>query len=507
VQGLTQVANSVSPRLWLVTQNTQPVESSASSLAVGQSSLWGLGKAIALEHPEIWGGMIDLASGVSSDQAALLFAEISQPEREDHLAFRGGQRYVARLVQSAAKAITPLSLQSDRTYLVTGGLGGLGLKLAEWMVEQGARHLVLVGRRDANEATRKAVNELERAGAKILIAKGDVSQERDVAQILGKITESMPPLRGIIHAAGVLDDGVLRQQTWERFTKVMAPKIQGAWNLHVLTQNLPLDFFVMFSSVTSLLGSPGQGNYAAANAFLDGLAHYRLAQGLPGLSVNWSTWAELGMAANLRSQEQQRLLAMGMNTIAPQQGLQILGQLLQQPAAQVGVIPVDWSQFMQQFSGDTAPPLLAELDSPVKAEPQSAQQLEFVQRLEKVSPRDRQEILLAHVQDQVAKVLGRGSSHSLEPHQGFFDIGMDSLTSVELRNRLQTSLGCSLPSTLIFDYPTLDALAKYLANEVFAAEQPIEVPMVIDTNHHEEIITSAEDAEALLLKELENIRF
>ncbi|WP_341529635.1 type I polyketide synthase [Nostoc sp. UHCC 0302] len=512
VQGLTQVESSA--RLWLVTQNTQPVESSASSLAVGQSSLWGLGKAIALEHPEIWGGMIDLASGVSSDQAALLFAEISQPEREDHLAFRGGQRYVARLVQSTAKATTPLSLQSDRTYLITGGLGGLGLKLAEWMVEQGARHLVLVGRRDANEATRKAVNELERAGAKILIAKGDVSQERDIAQILGKITESMPPLRGIIHAAGVLDDGVLRQQTWERFTNVMAPKIQGAWNLHVLTQNLPLDFFVMFSSVTSLLGSPGQGNYAAANAFLDGLAHYRLAQGLPALSINWSTWAEVGMAANLGSQEQQRLLAMGMNTIAPQQGLQILGQLLQQPAAQVGVIPVDWSQFMQQFSADTAPPLLAELGSLIKAEPQSAQQLEFVQRLEKVSPRDRQEILLAHVQDQVAKVLGRGSSHSLEPHQGFFDIGMDSLTSVELRNRLQTSLGCSLPSTLIFDYPTLDALAKYLANEVFAAEQPIEVPMVIETNHHEEIITSAEleqlseeDAEALLLKELENIRF
>ncbi|MBC6435614.1 type I polyketide synthase [Nostoc sp. HG1] len=514
VQGLTQVEKSASPRLWLVTQNTQPVESSATPLAVAHSTLWGLGRAIALEHPEIWGGMVDLAPSISGDEAATLFTEISQPDREDHLAFRSGQRYVARLVQSSSKSVAPLSLHSDRTYLITGGLGGLGLKLAEWMVEQGARHLVLVGRSDATDATRKAVNQLEHSGAKVLVAKGDVSQHRDVSNILGKISESMPPLRGIIHAAGVLDDGMLRQQDWERFTKVMAPKIQGAWNLHVLTQNLPLDFFVMFSSVASLLGSPGQGNYAAANAFLDALAHYRYAQGLPALAINWSTWAEVGMAANLGSQEQQRLTAMGMDTIAPQQGLQILGQLLQQSSAQVGVVPVEWSQFMQQFSADPVPALLTELGSQPKAEPPSVQQLEFVQRLEKVSVRDRHEMLLAHVQDQVAKVLGRGSSHSLEPHQGFFDIGMDSLTSVELRNRLQTSLGRSLSSTLIFDYPTLDTLAKYLANEMFSVEQSTELPTAIENNHHQQIITSAElkqlseeDAEELLLRELESISY
>ncbi|MCC5632195.1 type I polyketide synthase [Nostoc sphaeroides CHAB 2801] len=514
VQGLTQVEKSASPRLWLVTQNTQPVESSATPLAVAQSTLWGLGRAIALEHPEIWGGMVDLAAGISGDEAATLFTEISQPDREDHLAFRNGQRYVARLVQSSSKSAAPLSLHNDGTYLITGGLGGLGLKLAEWMVEQGARHLVLVGRSDATDATRKAVNQLEHSGAKVLVAKGDVSQHRDVSNILGKISESMPPLRGIIHAAGVLDDGMLRQQDWKRFTKVMAPKIQGAWNLHVLTQNLPLDFFVMFSSVASLLGSPGQGNYAAANAFLDALAHYRYAQGLPGLAINWSTWAEVGMAANLGSQEQQRLVAMGMDTIAPQQGLQVLGQLLQQSSAQVGVVPVEWSQFMQQFSADTVPALLTELGSQPKAEPPSVQQLEFVQRLEKVSVRDRQEMLLAHVQDQVAKVLGRGSSHSLEPHQGFFDIGMDSLTSVELQKRLQTSLGRSLSSTLIFDYPTLDTLAKYLANEMFSVEQSTELPTAIENNHHQQIITSAElkqlseeDAEELLLRELESIKY
>ncbi len=216
------------------------------------------------------------------------------------------------------------------------------------------------------------------------------------------------------------------------------------------------------------------------------------------------------------SHNQHRLTALGMDTIALKQGLQVLGQLFQHTDAQVGVVPVKWSQFMQQFTDDTAPPLLAELareaGSLVLAEQPSVQQLEFLKRLSKVPPRDRQELLLAHVRDQVTKVLGLGSSHSLEPHQGFFDIGMDSLTSVELRNRLQTTLGRSLPSTLIFDYPTLNALAGYLASEMFSVESVTDSHTAPQKNNHEQIITSAEleqlsdeDAEALLLRELESL--
>lgn len=518
IQGLTQADGSASPRLWLVTRGTQPVESPAASSAVAQATLWGLGRVVALEHPEIWGGMVDLDVSTSGDEATTLLAEIWKPDGEDHLVFRGGQRYVARLVGSShtGKPAEPLSLRNDGTYLITGGLGGLGLKLAGWMVEQGARHLVLVGRSGASSATSAALSQLEQAGAQVLVAKGDVSQETDVARILGEINESMPPLRGIIHAAGVLDDGMLRSHAWERFAKVMAPKVEGAWNLHVLTQDMPLDFFVLFSSMASLLGSPGQGNYAAANAFLDALAHHRRAQGLPGLSINWGTWAEVGMAASLGSHNQHRLTALGMDTIALKQGLQVLGQLFQHTDAQVGVVPVKWSQFMQQFTDDTAPPLLAELareaGSLVLAEQPSVQQLEFLKRLSKVPPRDRQELFLAHVRDQVTKVLGLSPSHSLEPHQGFFDIGMDSLTSVELRNRLQTTLGRSLPSTLIFDYPTLNALAGYLASEMFSVESVTDSHTAPQKNNHEQIITSAEleqlsdeDAEALLLRELESL--
>jgi NAD(P)-dependent dehydrogenase (short-subunit alcohol dehydrogenase family)/acyl carrier protein/uncharacterized protein YidB (DUF937 family) len=518
VQRLTQAGRSASPRLWLVTQGTQPVGAPASS-AVAQSTLWGLGRAIALEYPELWGGMVDLEAGNSGDEASLLFAEIWQPDREDQLAFRGGQRYVARLMNSHnGKLAAPLSLGHDGTYMITGGLGGLGLKLAEWMVEQGARHLVLMSRSGSSGAAREAVNNLERAGAKVLVAKGDVSCEGDVARIFEQMNASMPPLRGIIHAAGILDDGLLVEQSWERFVKVMAPKVAGAWNLHVLTQDLPLDFFVLFSSVASLLGSPGQGNYAAANAFLDALAYQRRAQGLPGLSINWGSWAEVGMAATLGNREQQRLAALGMETIAPKKGLQVLGQLLPQFVTQVGVVPIEWSQFLQQFTADTTPPLLAELvreaGSQVKAESMSAEQQEFLKRLEKAPSRDRQKLLLAHLQDQLTQVLRLSSSHSLDPHRGFFEIGMDSLTAVELKNRLQTSLGRSLPSTLIFDYPTLNALAGYLTSEMFSVEPLADSHAASEKNNEEQAIASAEleqlseeDAEALLLRELESIRY
>ncbi len=161
------------------------------------------------------------------------------------------------------------------------------------MVAQGAKNLVLTGRRGIAGTAQKTINQLEQAGAKVLVVTADVSNSEDVAQVLEGIKTNYPPLRGIFHAAGVLDDGVLMQQNWSRFAKVLAPKVQGAWNLHALTQDLPLDFFVCFSSVASLLGSPSQGNYAAANAFMDALVHYRRNLGLPGLSINWGPWAEV----------------------------------------------------------------------------------------------------------------------------------------------------------------------------------------------------------------------
>ena len=204
-------------------------------------------------------------------------------------------------------------------------MGGLGLLTARWMVERGARHLLLTGRSAPSEPAREAIDAMERAGAQIVVAQADVADSPEMARVLETVAESMPQLRGVFHAAGFLDDGVLQQQTWERFYGVLRPKVLGAWNLHTLTLGLPLDFFVLYSSTAALLGSPGKGNHVAANGFLDSLAHYRRAPGFPALSINWGAWAQIGAAAAIHADE--RVARRGLGVIVPSQGLAILQQL------------------------------------------------------------------------------------------------------------------------------------------------------------------------------------
>ena len=340
------------------------------------------------------------------------------------------------------------TLRGDRSYLITGGLGGLGLQVARRMIERGVQHLVLVSRREPSPAVRNQLKQLEeKSGAQIVVAQADVSQQESLAQVIAEIE---PPLSGVIHSAGVLADGILQQQSWSDFAQVLAPKVQGAWHLQQLTNDL--DFFVLFSSTASLLGSAGQANHAAANAFLDSLAFYRRSLGLPALSINWGGWSQVGAAALLRT----RLQTKGMGMIAPQQGLAVLEQLFAAPPVQVGVVPINWSTFKDKR------PFFSDLQS-VRV---SARQ-GILQKLRTISADKRRPLLEAHVCEQVAQVLGHKEA-AISLSEGLFEMGMDSLTSVELRNHLQSSLECSLPSTFAFDYPTVGALVDYLAQEIRA---------------------------------------
>jgi acyl carrier protein len=247
----------------------------------------------------------------------------------------------------------------------------------------------------------------------------------------------------------------------------MAPKVTGAWHLHTLTRASSLDFFVLFSSVASLLGSPGQANHAAANTFLDALAHHRRAQGLPGLSINWSAWAEVGAAADQKIAD--RIKMKGITTIGPTQGLQVLELLFAHSSSQVGVVPIDWPEFMAEAG---SVPFFA--DFKTKASPAVPKPPEFLQEYKTALPHRRPALLLAQIRFQVAKVLGLSPSKAVDLQHGFFELGMDSLTAVELRNRLQASLGCTLPTTLAFDYPTIEGLQEHLIEKLaglgFASE-------------------------------------
>ena len=358
----------------------------------------------------------------------------------------------------------------EATYLITGGLSGLGLLVARWFVAQGARNLMLLGRSEPSDTAREVLEEMKQAGAQVRTCQADISCYEQIARVFVEMETTMPPLGGIIHSAGILEDGALLRQDWERFARVMAPKVDGSWILHRLTVGKSLDFFVLFSSTAALLGSPGQGNHAAANSFMDALAYFRQARGLPALSINWGVWAEVGSAAARNVGEHVEL--QGIGTIFPQDGLQILETLLCQEMTQVAVLPVDWSKFMRAYPFGRIPRWLSNLassetqDSPVPARqlPQAAAE-NFRTRLAKTPPNQQFDLLISFVSDSVIKVLGLDAGELIDLQKPLNEMGLDSLMAVELRNLLSTGLGVEriLPASLVFDYPTVEAIAGYLS--------------------------------------------
>ncbi|MGF1675431.1 MAG: SDR family NAD(P)-dependent oxidoreductase [Rivularia sp. (in: cyanobacteria)] len=366
---------------------------------------------------------------------------------------------------------TSPSPQPDATYLITGGLGGLGLLFAEWLVKQGAKNLVLVSRRQADSKIQQKIQSLKQAGAEVMVAQVDVTNQQQITELISTIKSSFPPLRGVIHAAGVLDDGILNSMSWEQFTNVVHPKVIGAWNLHNLTQDCPLDFFILFSSATALFGSPGQVNHVAANVFLDALAHYRHSIGKPALSINWGTWSNVGAAAERNADKQIQMR--GISAIAPQDGIDLFANLLQFDVPQVGVLPINWSQFLQQ---NISSPFFNDfISSSQNVEMQNVETL-YITSLQNAKPSERRHLLEMHLRTQISQILGF-SPDEIDAEKGFFDLGMDSLTSVELKNRLQKSLKIFLPSTIIFDRPTLNALLDYLIEQINLENHQIEQPV------------------------------
>jgi malonyl CoA-acyl carrier protein transacylase len=465
IQSIAKQGYSQSPSLWLVTKGVQAVGETSKITGVAQSTLWGLGRVINNEHPELNCRLVDLDPLYDRNNAQSLGAEISSDRAknsENEIAFRNGKRYVHRIIKQQKIVKQSLPVKADGTYLITGGMGGIGLLVAQWLVEQGAKYLVLVGRSLPKETARATLNRLEALGTQVIAIQADISIEAEVASLLNQINSTMPPLKGIIHAAGLVDNRRILEHQWELFTKVFAPKVSGTWNLHRLTQDLALDFFVLFSSISCILGSAGTANYAAANAFLDAMAHYRSSLNLPGLSINWGAWSEVGMIEKADRREVERLQTMGISLIAPQQGIAVLKQLLTQTSRQVTVLPIKWSEFIKQSTNLS--PFFANFNL---AKP--IQKSEFLAQLEATKIDRRYQLVIDHVTEQVGQVLGRKLS-SAELEQGFFELGMDSLMAVELRNRLQKSMACSLPATLSFDYPNVKVLADYLAKDILSIE-------------------------------------
>ena len=450
------------PRLWLVTRGAQQV--SGEEIAVEQSPLWGLGKVISFEIPELKCMRIDLDPLASdADNVQFLFEQISINDTEDQIAFRNGDRFVLRLLPFSIKTSThhlPLTFRQDCTYLITGGLGALGLNTARWMASRRAKHLVLLGRNKPSRLSMDMIDQLRAQGIDIVIAQADVSNRDQLEKVVEHIGANMPVLRGIIHAAGVLDDGSLLNLNSDRMKKVMAPKVDGSWNLHNATMKTPLDFFVLFSSAVSVLGSPGQGNYAAASSYQDAFAHFRRSMGLPAISINWGPWGEVGLAAEAteRLKEQNASTQHLIKVINIDRGLEILGELLTESTPQVMVLPFELKNLIELYPAAAGMPFLSEVggsDTHVArlyARPKLRQKY--------VAPRNEIEHKLAELWRQTLHI------DSVGIHDSFFELGGDSVLAAQILALAQKTFGIRINPQDAFKAFTIERLAELLKAEI-----------------------------------------
>jgi acyl transferase domain-containing protein/NADPH:quinone reductase-like Zn-dependent oxidoreductase/NAD(P)-dependent dehydrogenase (short-subunit alcohol dehydrogenase family)/aryl carrier-like protein len=375
-------------------------------------------------------------------------------QAEDAFRYMGQGHHVGKIV--ITQHVAP-EVRADASYLVTGGLTGLGLVTARWLVEEGARHLVLMGRRAPSAEALAAIDEFEKAGAAVHVVQADVADAGQVSDLIAGLVGRMPRLRGLVHAAGVVDDGMLTELDMDRFTRVMLPKVRGTWNLHQATAHLALDFFVCFSSGAALMGSPGQGNYAAANSFLDALAHVRRSHGRHALSINWGSWSEVGMAAEVGEQHRRRWASMGLGMIAPEEGMRMLRQMLRSARApQMAAMPLTRSRLPSNLG-----PFFSALTHAAPArslDPAAAAPVDILRRLSAATVDERPALLRDFLSAQVTKVLALGASYQMDPHRSLIAMGMDSLMAMELRNRIQTSLKAKVAVADLLQGPSVTSL-------------------------------------------------
>jgi myxalamid-type polyketide synthase MxaE and MxaD len=484
-------------RIWLVTQGAQAIGMTGGPLACAQSALWGLGRAAALEESDLWGGLIDLdPEKKPEEQAAWILNNATFADGEDQVAIRDGVRLAARLTRLSPKASGRVAIGPEGSYLVAGGLGAVGVKVARWLVERGARHVVLVGRRglperslwadidpaSANGRSVAAVNALEAMGARLEIVAADLTNRSSVEKLFASFGREWPELRGLVHAAvAAPEERGVRELDERALGEMLSVKVDGTRNLLDIAAGQPVEFIVFFSSMAALLGLRGGGHYAAASGYLDALAHNCRRSGVPVTTIDWGAWDEMRSSSG-----EIRRLARTENAsvypLDPPKALAIMEAVVAVGLPQAAIAAIHWENLRSLHESDRPRPLIQGLTSVVKGGPASAGNAgagDLRARLSDASESERPGILEAFVRSAVARVLGVRNPDSIDAHKGLFEMGLDSLMSIDLKTRLANGAGHSLPSTLAFNYPSIAALTEFLAQDMFPAgaeEHPVAEP-------------------------------
>ncbi|MFD8424554.1 type I polyketide synthase [Streptomyces sp. NPDC059668] len=478
----------VTAPLWLLTHGAVSVGTPSEGVVdPARAALWGFGRVAALEHPDRWGGLVDLPAHADRSTLASLAAVVADAG-EDQVAVRGAALYVRRLSHAPVPGGVPAwepsaeNWRAPERVLVTGGTGGVGARLARWLVGRGAAELVLTGRRGPEApGAAELVEELEGLGARVVVEACDTGDVEAVAGLLSRY-----PVEAVFHAAGVLDDDLIDRLTPERVAAVLAAKAVGADHLDALTRDLDLSAFVVFSSIAGVWGSGGQSAYAAANAHLDALVERRRIDGLAGTAVAWGPWGGGGMVTDEGAAE---LVRRGLRVMDPDRALTGLGRALDVGDTTVVVADVDWEKFLAPFTARRPSPLLSALPearaaaAPGDTETAPDAPRPLVEKLTAAPAEARLQLVQDHVRGVAATALGFDGMSGVEPTKAFREMGFDSLTAVELRDQLNADTGLRLPTTLVFDHPTPADLARHLAGELFGGGQANATALLAEMEH------------------------
>ncbi len=510
-------AGHAAPRLWLVTRGAQPLPGDPRPVALSQSPLLGMARVAAQEFPNLWGGTVDLGddSDETLDALAVLLAQNGQ---ENTFALRSEDAhcrcFVPRLIQLEQAAEQGLNIRLSASYLITGGMGGLGLAVAEWLAARGARRLILLGRTPLPPRSQwagvdpqnplaervTAIQRIEALGAAVYTSAVDVSDARQLSCLLDDLDRlGWPPVQGIIHAAGVLEDHLIYQMTPQHLDRVLGPKVAGSWALHQAFAEQPLDFFILFSSAASILGQVGQANYAAGNAFMDALAHYRRAQGLPATSINWGVWGEVGMAARLNLQD--HFQHSGMYAFTPESALKRMDHLVGSGAAQAAVIAAEWPKL--QRAANSLHTFLEELcrepgravaDQSGKAGHSLPERL-----LMAGDTAERRVLVECFLRELIAQVLGFGDPNRMPVDKSLTTLGFDSIMALEIKNRIEANLPVRLSVADLVVGPSVaqltDAIQTQLTDSLAVDQEVLDLLDEIEDLSEEDLAALLDEGE------------
>ncbi|MEU1488018.1 type I polyketide synthase, partial [Streptomyces sp. NPDC005752] len=495
VQALGDAA--VAAPLWCLTQGAVQTGGHDGSISPAQALVWGMGRVAALEHPERWGGLIDLTDAPDERALSRLCGLLAGSGDEDQLVVRPGGVFARRLLPAPSVA-SSRSWTPEGTVLVTGGTGAIGRQLARWLCGHGAEHVVLIGRRGADApGAAELIQELAGSGTEITAAACDVADRDALAELVARLTADGDRITAVLHGAGELDDAVMGALTPERLAAALRAHVGGARNLQEVTQGLDLTAFVLFSGIAGTVGGAGQGAFAAASAYLDAFAAHRRSQGLAATAIAWGPWADGGPATS-DDTFVERMSRRGLASLPTASALPALSRAVAQDRTSLLLADIDWALFGPSLTAVRPSPLIAdvprmrELARAAEEAGDSAADSAAVFRktAAELSEVELGQMLLELVRTEAAGTLGHTEMEAVGAKRPFRDLGFESLTAVELRNRLSTRTGLRLPVTLAFDYPTPVALAAFLRTEVGDNAEPQAVPVLAELDRLEETLAS-----------------